>query len=69
MPRLNITVTADALDGIIRAAFVRLGYASPTDDQRDAITEFVKGQDVFVCLPLEKAIACVLPPCLSSSII
>ena len=30
---------------------MRLGYKSPTDDQRVAITEFVKGRDVFVGLP------------------
>ena len=41
----------DILDRVIRAAFVSIGYDSPTDNQRLAVAEFVKGKDVFVSLP------------------
>ena len=52
MPRFNLALSANVLDSKITSAFVRLGYTkSPTDDQRVAITEFVKGRDVFVGLP------------------
>ena len=29
----------------------KLGYDLPTNEQKDAVTEFVKGKDVFVSLP------------------
>ena len=51
VPRFNLALSANVLDSKITSAFVRLGYKSPTDDQRVAITEFVKGRDVFVGLP------------------
>ena len=32
-------------------AFVQLRYKNPTEDQNKAISEFVKGRDVFISLP------------------
>ena len=49
--RYDCSLLPDVLDRTIRAAFVSIGYESLTDNQRLAITEFVKGKDVFVCLP------------------
>ena len=52
IPRYDCSpVLPDVLDRTISAAFVSIGYESLTDNQRLAITEFVKGKDVFVCLP------------------
>ena len=52
MPRFNLVLKADVISKIT-SAFVRLSYKSPTDEQRSAITEFVKGRarDLFVGLP------------------
>ena len=51
IPRYDCSLLPDVLDRTIRAAFVSIGYESLTDNQLLAITEFVKGKDVFVCLP------------------
>ena len=41
IPRYDCSLLADVvLDRTIRAAFVSIGYESPTDDQRLSITEF-----------------------------
>ena len=60
IPRYDCSLLPDVLDRIIRAAFVSIGYESPTDDQRLAITEFVKGKDVSSASRLEKARVYVL---------
>ena len=51
IPRYDCSLLPDVLDRTIRAASVSIGCESLTDNQRLAITEFVKGKDVFVCLP------------------
>ena len=35
----------------ILQAVRKLGYDTPTQDQKDAIRSFVEGTDVFICLP------------------
>ena len=42
-------------------ALVQLRYKNPTEDQNKAISEFVKGRDVFVSFLLEKASICATP--------
>ena len=54
IPRYDCSLLPDVLDRTIRAAFVSIGYESLTDNQRLAITEFVKGKDVFVYLPTKE---------------
>ena len=68
IPRHDCSLMPDVLDRIIRAAFVSIGYESPTDDQRLAITEFnlSKGKTFSSASRLEKARVCVLLLCLLS---
>ena len=35
----------------VKYAFLNLGYTAATSDQERAITEFLKGRDVFISLP------------------
>ena len=60
MARHDCSLMLDVLDRIIRAAFVSIGYESPTDDQRLAITEFnlSKGKTFSSASRLEKARVC-----------
>ena len=50
-----MTFVTDVLKTDLTAALekvvVTLGYTSLKQEQKDAIKEFVKGHDVFVCLP------------------
>ena len=39
------------LTAALEKVVVTLGYTSLKQEQKDAIKEFVKGHDVFVCLP------------------
>ena len=39
------------LTASLEKVVVTLGYTSLKQEQKDAIKEFVKGHDVFVCLP------------------
>ena len=36
------------MDASIRLSFQRFGYEKPTEEQRQAIREFVSGQDVLL---------------------
>ena len=51
VPRLQASLEASSIKKAIEEAFVQLGYQKPTSSQEYAITEFVLGHDVFVCLP------------------
>ena len=68
--RYDCSLMPDVLDRTIRAAFVSIGYESPTDDQRLAITEFnlSKGKTISSASRLEKRQlrVCVLLLCLLS---
>ena len=50
-----MTFVTDVLKTDLTAALekvvVTLGYTSLKQEQKDAIKEFVKGRNVFVCLP------------------
>ena len=61
IPRDDCSLLPDVLDRTIRAAFVSIGYESPTDDRRLAITEFnlSKGKTFSSASRLEKARFCV----------
>ena len=45
------SLEASSIKKAIEEAFVQLGYLKPASSQEYAITEFVLGHDVFVCLP------------------
>ena len=52
MVRLSKTgIPADLVEKSIKSAYLKLGYTIPTEDQVAAITEFLKGKDIFVSLP------------------
>ena len=51
IPRLGKKVNQDIVDASVQLSFQRLGYEKPTEEQRQAIREFVIGQDVVVILP------------------
>ena len=40
-----------AIEQAISNASRRLGYGNLTEEQREAVTHFVSGQDVFISLP------------------
>ena len=50
LPRLS-NIPQEVLTIAINSSFVKLGYKCPTAEQKLAITNFVKGQDVLICLP------------------
>ena len=52
VPRLNASIPLTVVNIAILGAFVRLGYRNPTGDQEEAISEFLKGCDVFISLPI-----------------
>ena len=47
----SLTTPAVDLEDIITAAAANLGYPAVKEEQRQAITAFVSGKDVFVALP------------------
>jgi len=51
VPRLELEVNLEDVSAAIEVAVRRLGYDSPTTQQKEAVTAFVKGNDVFVSLP------------------
>ena len=51
VPRLELQVNLEDVSAAIEVAVRRLGYDSPTTQQKEAVTAFVKGNDVFVSLP------------------
>ena len=51
VPFFRKEIASRVIDTSIKSAFVKLGYVEPTQDQQQAIKEFVKGKDVLVCLP------------------
>ena len=51
IPRLSVGLPAEVVSDTIITAFHQLGYSNPTASQKEAITEFVKGRDIFVSLP------------------
>ena len=65
IPRLGKKVNQDIVDASIRLSFQRLGYEKPTEEQRQAIMEFVSGQDVLLYYKLVAGKACAVLSCLS----
>ena len=51
IPRLDIEAKLEDVNAAVKAAVRRLGYDAPTTEQKDAVTAFVRGKDVFVSLP------------------
>ena len=51
VPRLNASFPRPTIDITIAEAVKKLDYSRATDDQANAIREFVAGRDVFVTLP------------------
>ena len=51
VPRLGRKITGRELHVSMLVAFQALGYDCPTPDQKEVITSFVKGHDLFVVLP------------------
>ena len=51
VPRLNASFPRHTIDRAIAEAVRKLDYSRATDDQANAIREFVAGRDVFVTLP------------------
>ena len=51
VPRLNALFPRPTIDRAIAEAVRKLDYSRATDDQANAIREFVAGRDVFVTLP------------------
>ena len=51
VPRFDITVSEKSLTKCITLAVQALGYEKATEEQREAIKNFVTGRDVFVSLP------------------
>ena len=51
VPRLELEVNLEDVSAAIEVAVRRLGYDSPTSQQKETVTAFVKGNDVFVSLP------------------
>ena len=47
VPRLELEANLEDVSAAIEVAVRRLGYESPTTEQKDAVTAFVKGKDVF----------------------
>ena len=51
VPRVNASFPRPTIDRTIAEAVRKLDYSRATDDQANAIREFVAGTDVFVTLP------------------
>ena len=51
LPRHSVNIPQEVLTIAINSSFVKLCYKCPTAEQKLAITNFVKGQDVLICLP------------------
>ena len=51
VPRFDINVSEKSLTKCITLAVQALGYEKATEEQREAIKNFVTGRDVFVSLP------------------
>ena len=51
MPRFRLTLTNASLERCISLAVQQLGYEQATQEQREAMKNFVLGKDVFVSLP------------------
>ena len=51
VPRLNASFPRPTIDRAIAEAVWKLDYSRATDNQANAIREFVAGRDVFVTLP------------------
>ena len=51
IPRLDIEAKLEDVNAAAKAVVRRLGYDAPTTEQKDAVTAFVRGKDVFVSLP------------------
>ena len=47
VPQLGIPFPKQVLGAPIDHAFVRLGFASATDNQKEVLSEFVRGRDVL----------------------
>ena len=45
VPRLELQVNLEDVSAAIEVAVRRLGYDSPTTQQKEAVTAFVKGND------------------------
>ena len=61
LPRLSANIPQEVLTIAINSSFVKLGYECPTAEQKLAITIFVKGQDVLICLLTEEGNRCAMP--------
>ena len=52
VPRLSASsLPTSLIDNAIQCAFQQLKYTAPTNDQRNAILQFLSGRDVFISLP------------------
>lgn len=51
IPRLNALVRQSDLRIAILEAIQKMGYDRPSENQALAINHFVRGNDVFICLP------------------
>ena len=61
VPRLELEVNLEDVNATVEVAVRRLGYDSPTTQQKEAVTAFVKGNDVFVSLPTGGVIVLCVP--------
>jgi len=61
VPRLELEVNLEDVSAAVEVAVRRLGYDSPTTQQKKAVTAFVKGNDVFVSLPTGGVIVLCVP--------
>jgi len=60
VPRLELEVNLEDVSAAIEVAVRRLGYDSPTTQQKEAVTAFVKGNDVFACA-MRAFLGCSMP--------
>lgn len=51
IPRYQARVSKSNLDAAIDSAFEKLGIAEATIHQKEAVSNFVVGNDVLVCIP------------------
>ena len=61
LPGLSANIPQEVLTIAINSSFVKLGYKCPIAEQKRAITNFVKGQDVLICLPTGGGNCCAMP--------
>ena len=52
IPRLALKVMVGEVNAAIKRAVRRLGYNVPTTEQKDAVTAFIIGRDVFISFPM-----------------